>query len=257
MEAHVFVDQQELIYINSSWLYVTFSPCGWVGNAYISQEWALLRSVTVSYLDWQTFTSEFESHCLPPLYDLLPHLSKKICKFYHLSADTGYRLEEMRGVIDDRDWLQGRVMVRPDDDLDKLGNPIHCSYSHFFCCCFLLLFDKYSDVIQMIFVQLYDSSYSRPLLIIFKHIFGPLNVTLTGTITPAENGPVNNGYEGLMTSLKSSRTETLPPNANYVYLFVYLFVRLGFMAYQPLLVIYCQIYFHLNKLFYFKQFTLA
>ena len=36
-----------------------------------------------------------------------------------------------------------------------------------------------------------------------------------------------------------------------------LFVCLGFMAYQPLLVIYRQIHFYTNKQFYFKQFSLA
>ena len=35
------------------------------------------------------------------------------------------------------------------------------------------------------------------------------------------------------------------------------FVSLGFMAYQALKVIWCQIHFYTNKQFYFKQFSLA
>ena len=35
------------------------------------------------------------------------------------------------------------------------------------------------------------------------------------------------------------------------------FVCLGFMAYQALKIISCQIYFYTNKQFYFKQFSLA
>ena len=38
---------------------------------------------------------------------------------------------------------------------------------------------------------------------------------------------------------------------------VSLFVCLGFMAYQPLWVIKCQIHFYANEQFYFKQFSLA
>ena len=33
-----------------------------------------------SKLDKQTFTSEFKSHWVPPLYDLVPHLRKKLSK---------------------------------------------------------------------------------------------------------------------------------------------------------------------------------
>ena len=35
--------------------------------------------VMVSKLDWQTFTSEFESHKMPHSYDLVPYISKKLC----------------------------------------------------------------------------------------------------------------------------------------------------------------------------------
>ena len=34
-------------------------------------------------------------------------------------------------------------------------------------------------------------------------------------------------------------------------------IGLGFMAYQPLYVVLCEIYFYTNKWFYFKQFNLA
>ena len=36
--------------------------------------------VTVSKLDEQTFTGEFDSHCELHPYDLVPHLSKNISK---------------------------------------------------------------------------------------------------------------------------------------------------------------------------------
>ena len=36
-----------------------------------------LGSVIVSKLDLQTYTSEFESHCVPHSYGLVPYLSKK------------------------------------------------------------------------------------------------------------------------------------------------------------------------------------
>ena len=37
----------------------------------------------------------------------------------------------------------------------------------------------------------------------------------------------------------------------------HLFACLGFMEYQPLKAIWCQIHFYIKKQFYFKQFSLA
>ena len=44
-------------------------------------------SVTVSKLDLQTYTSEFESHWVPHSYGLVPHLSKKLSKLPPYSYD--------------------------------------------------------------------------------------------------------------------------------------------------------------------------
>ena len=41
--------------------------------------------VMVSKLDFQTFTSEFESHCIPHSFDLVPYRSKKLRKLQQTS----------------------------------------------------------------------------------------------------------------------------------------------------------------------------
>ena len=40
--------------------------------------------VTVSKLDWQTYTSEFESHWAPRSVGLVPHQSKALCKLQYM-----------------------------------------------------------------------------------------------------------------------------------------------------------------------------
>ena len=45
----------------------------------------------VSKLDWQTYTSEFESHWVPHSYGLVPHLSKKLSKLLqYLQLQRGH-----------------------------------------------------------------------------------------------------------------------------------------------------------------------
>ena len=47
----------------------------------------VICGVMVSKLDWQTYTSEFESHWVPLSYVLVPHLSKKLSKFPYICTD--------------------------------------------------------------------------------------------------------------------------------------------------------------------------
>ena len=44
-------------------------------------------SVMVSKLNLQTCKSEFVSHWVPHSFDIVPHLSKTLCKFYN--KETG------------------------------------------------------------------------------------------------------------------------------------------------------------------------
>ena len=48
-----------------------------------------LCGLTVSKLDWQTYTSEFESHWVPYSYGLVPYLSKNLSKL--LQTITPYK----------------------------------------------------------------------------------------------------------------------------------------------------------------------
>ena len=45
--------------------------------------------VTVSKLDLQTYTCEFESHWAPHSFGLVPHQSKALCKLLKLYITTG------------------------------------------------------------------------------------------------------------------------------------------------------------------------
>ena len=47
-----------------------------------------LGGVMVSKLDLQTYTSELESHWVPHLYGLVPHLSKKLSKLLFVHVTT-------------------------------------------------------------------------------------------------------------------------------------------------------------------------
>ena len=69
----------------------------------------------------------------------------------------------------------------------------------------------------------------------------------------------------LLINLKANGTTLFDIPSNFgsrsykvyaTYYLVCLFICLGFMAYQPFLVIQCQIHFNTIKQFYFKQFSL-
>ena len=51
-----------------------------LGFTYLSFNRGTSGGLTVSKLDYQTFTSEFESHWAPLSFGLVPHLSKELFK---------------------------------------------------------------------------------------------------------------------------------------------------------------------------------
>ena len=44
--------------------------------------------VTISKLDWQAYTSDFESHWAPHSFGLVPHRSKELCKLLYMCVCT-------------------------------------------------------------------------------------------------------------------------------------------------------------------------
>ena len=55
-----------------------------------------LGGVMVSKLDYQSFTSEFDSHWVPHSYGLVPHLNKKLSKFLNFILLWGTTLENLK-----------------------------------------------------------------------------------------------------------------------------------------------------------------